>query len=416
MFSLLKKRIFSFAIIIMVVTGWCCLSACSGGDSSSEPRLDLTTPSNPTPATNAVNTSTNLLLKWDCNITGGTYTYDLYLGTATNPPLIRSNIQNKQLPKDSLMGSTKYYWKVVVKDGLGNQGISPIWNFTTGEIPLDGRGGGIIAYNYFVTTTASHQIWAVNADGTGNRRIISTTLGLNHLEWSPDGTKITCVGYMDGTNTTWSIHTFNVDGTNLTRLTNTTGVWDAEPVYSPDGTRIAFTRIQKAQNDKNEIWIMNADGSNPHYIGIDGFQMKWSNDGTRFLYTSGKSGNWEIYTCNTDGTNEQRLTNNAFGDYNAAWSPDNTKIAFSSDRDGDAEIYIMNLDGTGLVKLTNNSYWDGSPKWSPDGTKFAFGAEGAGSQRYEIYIMNIDGTNVRKLVTVSNSITTNNPAWRPVVH
>src|SRR5919109_4275185 len=52
-----------------------------------------------------------------------------------------------------------------------------------------------------------------------------------------------------------AIHTMNVDGTGVTRLTSDASR-EGEPKWSPDGSRIAFAR-------GDDIWVMNADGSNP---------------------------------------------------------------------------------------------------------------------------------------------------------
>ena len=38
-----------------------------------------------------------------------------------------------------------------------------------------------------------------------------------------------------------------------------------------------------------------------------------------------------------------------------SWSPDGSKIAFAADRSGDYEVYVMNADGTGLTRLTFNA-------------------------------------------------------------
>src|SRR5262245_4209052 len=46
------------------------------------------------------------------------------------------------------------------------------------------------------------------------------------------------------------------------------------------------------------------------------------------------------------------LTHHPAEDWRPAWSPDGSKIAFVSDRTGDWQIYVMNPDGTKVRKLT----------------------------------------------------------------
>jgi TolB protein len=286
-------------------------------------------------------------------------------------------------------------------------------------IPLDGRGGGVIIYCY--QGDGLHKIYGINADGTGNKRMITASIGLNHHDISADGQRIACVGYIDANFNTWSIHVFNIDGTGLTRLTTTNNVEDSEPVWSPDGSRIAFTRIYPNQNNKEELWLMNADGSNQHYIGVEGFAAKWSPNGTRFIYSSNKSGNYEIYTCQIDGTNEQRLTNTSEDETFPCYSPDGTRIAFCAssgvyNTPGNAATYVlytMNSDGSNILQLTNNNFMDAYPRWSLDGTRFVFESDRHQTDKWEIYIMNVDGSNVRRITNSPSGVTGINPVWRP---
>ena len=74
-----------------------------------------------------------------------------------------------------------------------------------------------------------------------------------------------------------------------------------------------------------------------------------------------------------------------------AFSPDGRKIAFGSSRSGDFEIYAMNADGSDIVRLTQSPGLDARPAWSPDGTRIAFTSNRDGN--YEIYVMDTDGSN-----------------------
>lgn len=286
-------------------------------------------------------------------------------------------------------------------------------------IPLDGRGGGVIAYTY--QGGPMHQIYVINADGSGNKKMIEASIGLNHHDWSPDGQKFACVGYIGTGFNTWSIHVFNADGTGLTRLTNKGNVMDSEPAWSPDGTQIAFTRLYE-NFVREELWLMNSDGSNQHYIGVEGFAAKWSSDGNSFIYSSKISGNYEIYTCNTDGSNIQKITNSSFDETFPIYSPDGTQIAYCASfgayntpgNSSTYEIYTMNSDGTNISKVTNNIVMDFYPRWSPDGTLIAFVSDRHETGRMEVYIMSADGSNAHRVTNSPAGITAINPVWRPV--
>jgi len=54
-------------------------------------------------------------------------------------------------------------------------------------------------------------------------------------------------------------------------------------------------------------------------------------------------------------------------------SPDGSRIVFASNRTGHYEIYVANSDGSSLVQLTSFQGKDaGSPRWSPDGKQITF--------------------------------------------
>lgn len=109
----------------------------------------------------------------------------------------------------------------------------------------------------------------------------------------------------------------------------------------------------------------------------------------RIVFTSTRDGNAEIYSCNVDGSNIQRLTNDAGSDDHPAWSPDGTKIAFISDRSGSSELYIMNRDGSNPVRMTNSGTFTEHPAWSPDGTKIMYSTLTNGSMN--IWVINATG-------------------------
>jgi Tol biopolymer transport system component/DNA-binding winged helix-turn-helix (wHTH) protein len=68
----------------------------------------------------------------------------------------------------------------------------------------------------------------------------------------------------------------------------------------------------------------------------------------------------------------------------ASFSPDSSQIAFQSDRSGDWEIWKSNRDGSNAVQLTHyRGPLTGTPRWSPDGREIAFDTRSNGKS--EIY-------------------------------
>ena len=85
-----------------------------------------------------------------------------------------------------------------------------------------------------------------------------------------------------------------------------------------------------------------------------------SPDGTRIVFSKpafghgGKSSN--VYAIKTNGTGVVQLTRETGGGINAgadSWSPDGMKIAYVSNKTGTYQIWTMNADGSGAAQLTH---------------------------------------------------------------
>ena len=104
---------------------------------------------------------------------------------------------------------------------------------------------------------------------------------------------------------------------------------------------------------------------------------------------SNRNGNPEIYSMNSDGSNQTRITNNSSSNYYYPFlSTDGEKIVFYSTRDGNREIYIMNSDGSNQTNISNNPSFDIAPSWSPDGKKITFTSSRNGN--WEIYSIKLN--------------------------
>jgi Tol biopolymer transport system component len=197
------------------------------------------------------------------------------------------------------------------------------------------------------------------------------------------------------------------DGTSLSNVAT------VQITVASGASKVVFS----SNRDGNfEIYSMNSDGTAQarltNHSAIDVFPA-WSPNNDKIAFSSNRDGhlNFEIYVMNADGSSPAPLTTNARVDGKPAWSPDGTKIAFSSNRDGNFEIYVMNADGSGLARLTNNWAIDSDPTWSPDGSKIAFSSNRDGVLNFEIYVMNAGGGGVTRLT--NNSALDVSPAWSP---
>jgi len=144
----------------------------------------------------------------------------------------------------------------------------------------------------------------------------------------------------------------------------------------------------------------------------------WSNDGKKIAYLSDRSGEYEIYIRNADGTGEAiRMTSNKNGyRHTLRWSPDNQKIAFA---DQTLKCYYLDVNSKEItevdqakfenadISLNHKPIYDFS--WSPDSKYLAYSKMNR-DMVYQVFIYSLE---TKKVHTVSDGLFSDcNPVFR----
>jgi Tol biopolymer transport system component/DNA-binding winged helix-turn-helix (wHTH) protein len=141
-------------------------------------------------------------------------------------------------------------------------------------------------------------------------------------------------------------------------------------------------------------------------------QASYSPDGKYIAFDSDRSGVWNVWIGDADGTNLTQVSRGIAG--YPRWSPDSRQIAYQQ-LDGDGKsVYVANVDQRVGHKLITAATDAGAPFWSADGKSVYF--EDYGSFRRKYYRCSLDCDKNETLVrdgpkAINMQVSADDKAW-----
>ena len=188
-------------------------------------------------------------------------------------------------------------------------------------------------------------------------------------DWSPDGSRIAFHAYDRNLDGWFDIYVINTDGSGLRRLTDSTG-GDFDPSWSPDNTRLVFHSSRKGEGWEYplyDLYIVDVETGQEIQLTDNDFYEEaatWSPVDDRILHV--RVGG--LYTIFPDGSGLALVSDGTdMIHWEPEWSPDATKVAFpgriTSGEFVDIEIFVINSDGSERKQLTTNDVDDRYVSW-----------------------------------------------------
>jgi serine/threonine protein kinase/Tol biopolymer transport system component len=224
---------------------------------------------------------------------------------------------------------------------------------------------------YTSIATGSRDIWAVNADGTGQKQVTPDPGLEGRPVVTPDGRYMVFVSASTGTSHLWRC---NMDGGNLKALTN--GIGESNPNCSPDSQWVYYSGA--ISNTKRLLWKVSIEGGEP--VQLSDFSCavpKLSPDGKQFAVNfideTVAPKRYRVGLLSIDGG----LPTKAFDiPYSPGqlirWTADGRGLTYLETSGGVTNIWTQPLDGSPAKPLTDFKsdlifFYD----WSRDGKKLA---------------------------------------------
>jgi Tol biopolymer transport system component len=272
-------------------------------------------------------------------------------------------------------------FSVSLQDGQKRKLTSPpvsAWGDGDPELSPDGRTLAFIRWE----KDSVGDIYTVPLGGGEPRRMTSDGKRIGGLAWSSDGEFIVFSSTRGALPGLWKI--FVSGGTPLEQLAGV-GADAWAPAISRVGDLLAYTH----QSENVNIWrVPGPDSSGPKtplkLISSPRQQASavYSPDGKRIAFSSDRTGTFEIWVADSDGSHAVQLT--SFGGPITGtphWSPDGNWIVFDSRPGGHSAIFVIGAGGGQPRQVTDGTYDDIVPDWSHDGSEIYFSSSRSGAQQ-----------------------------------
>jgi Tol biopolymer transport system component len=194
-------------------------------------------------------------------------------------------------------------------------------------------------------------IFEINVDGTGLKRLTDAKGYDAECSYSPDGKQIVFCSNRDSN---LELYIMDADGKNARKLTNAPGCYNGGPFFSPDGKRVVF-RADRKEKDRLQLYVINADGTGETALTDNDKWVYWApfwyKDGKHIIYTAADHSdpnarpNYDLYWMNIETKKTTRLTFNPGADVLPVFTGDGKRVMWTSTRDGNpaAQLFIADF-------------------------------------------------------------------------
>jgi eukaryotic-like serine/threonine-protein kinase len=270
-------------------------------------------------------------------------------------------------------GRLSRLWSVEVASGhtrlvSKEDGVQPHWS----------PNGQFIAY-WAIDLDGDRDLWTIRASGGPPARITRDHFVDWNPVWSPDGSWIYFCSDRGGSMGVWRVPMKESTGEprGAPEPIRTPTGYPAHLSFSRDGRHMAFVQqlttghlnvvrfepVREVLLSEPKEIIQSSKGASRPALSPDG---KW------LAYNSTEQEE-ELLVSSADGSGLRQLTNGGYRNRGPRWSPDSKQIAFFSTRSGEWEIWTTDPNGSEFHQMTNlagnNVAW---PVWSANGKQMAY--------------------------------------------
>ena len=184
----------------------------------------------------------------------------------------------------------------------------------------------------------------------------------------------------------------------------------------PAGDLLVYER---GTGEARDLFLVPAGGGEPRRLTDDPAQdglPRFSADGRAVIFTSRRSGNWQLWRVPLAGGTPARLRTNAHTEWQADESPNGHLLAFLSNHDGAEQLWLLDQAAGSLRALVRHGRRSilGNPDWSPDGTRIVFSSNWR--HGHQIHVVTVATGDTRRISALGGCEPRFSPDGRRVVY
>jgi Tol biopolymer transport system component/predicted Ser/Thr protein kinase len=290
--------------------------------------------------------------------------------------------------------------------------LNPDMSFRTIEVPFVALGyPGLSPDGRWFAFTARDaktgwSVYFMNVAGGVPRRLVTESFnGFDYAEVSPDGSEVLFGAYQE--DEPRSIYVVSSLGGKTRKIAEL----GAGARWRPDGQLIGYVRTgayaSPSESGRREFWTVRPDGSDTQLQFVDsvsyvysGFCFDWSPDGKSVAWVKTLPGYGELFVRDLKSGRERQLTfDKAYID-EAAWAP-NDWIFFTSGKSGNSNIWMIPASGGETIQVTKGTGPDYGVRVSADGKRLLYLEL---RRTHRLWTVDIDGRNARQLTFDSQAL------------
>jgi Tol biopolymer transport system component/DNA-binding winged helix-turn-helix (wHTH) protein len=246
------------------------------------------------------------------------------------------------------------------------------------------------------------EIYVLPLSGGSPVQITPVQITFDHADiqgiaWTPESDKLIFSSSRRGTRSLWSV---SPTGGTPQRLPIAGAGWAVRPALSRKGNRLTYTSV----NYSASIWRSSISSDHKislpleRFISSTGLEEgpQYSPDGKRIVFQSTRTGYYEIWRADADGSNPIQLTHfskNLTG--TPRWSPDSRWISFDSRPAGHSHVFVINAEGGQPRQVTQGDSENGVASWSMDGKWLYFASNRTGS--WQVWKITPEGNSLTQI-------------------